>query len=228
VAKEKKFIPPANCWNTIGVWGSEQPRCTKLKEFIHCQNCDVFHAASLSAYERPIPEDYRVEWTEVLAGKKKVAATDAKTVIVFRIGDEWVAISTSLCKEISHMMKVHRLPHNKSDVLRGVVNNSGEISICFSLGSLLGIDKSEQIFREENHTVYARMIVMNFAGRNYVFPVSEIKGLLEYRQVDKAPPPETLSASSASYMNGVIRWDDAIIGCLDEKLLTAQLERSIR
>jgi chemotaxis-related protein WspD len=77
MAKSKKFVPPANCWSTIGVWGSGLTRCPKLDEFIHCQNCDVFHVASLSAYERPIPEDYRHEWTEVLAGKKKTAVTDA-------------------------------------------------------------------------------------------------------------------------------------------------------
>ena len=228
MAKQKKFVPPANCWNKIGVWGRELPRCPRLDEFIHCQNCDVFHAASLTAYERSIPDDYRLEWTEVLAGNKQTVVTDARTVVVFRLGDEWVAISTGLCKEISRMMKIHRLPHNKSQVLKGVVNNGGEIRICFSLGNLLGIAKAEQIFGDDFHTVYARMIVMDVAGRNYVFPVSEIKGLLQYREADLGPLPETISASSASYMNGVIKWGDTVIGCLDEALLTAQLERSIR
>jgi chemotaxis-related protein WspD len=228
MSKQNKFIPPANCWSKIGVWGSELPRCPKLDEFIHCHNCDVFHAASLTAYERAIPDDYRLEWTEVLAGDKGTVVTDARTVVVFRIGDEWVAISTSMCKEISRMMKIHRLPHNKSNVLKGVVNNGGEIRICFSLGNLLGIAKAEQIFGAEFHAVYARMIVMDVAGQSYVFPVSEIKGLLQYREADRAPLPETISASSASYMNGVIKWDGTIIGCLDEELLTAQLERSIR
>ena len=228
MAKQKKFVPPANCWNKMGVWGSELPRCPRLDEFIHCQNCDVFHAASLTAYERAIPDDYRLEWTEVLAGNKQTVVTDARTVVVFRLGDEWVAISTGLCKEISRMMRIHRLPHNKSQVLKGVVNNGGEIRICFSLGNLLGIAKSEQIFGDDFHAVYARMIVMDVAGRNYVFPVSEIKGLLQYREADLGPLPETISASSASYMNGVIKWGDTVIGCLDEAILTAQLERSIR
>jgi chemotaxis-related protein WspD len=228
MAKQKKFVPPARCWSKIGVWGTELPRCPRLDEFIHCQNCDVFHAASLTAYERAIPDDYRLEWTEVLAGNKQAIVTDARTVVVFRLGDEWVAISTGLCKEISRMMRIHRLPHNKSHVLKGVVNNGGEIRICFSLGNLLGIAKAEQIFGDDFHAVYARMIVMDVAGRNYVFPVSEIKGLLQYREVDLGPLPETISASSASYMNGVIKWGDTVIGCLDEAILTAQLERSIR
>lgn len=228
MSEQKKFIPPDNCWNSIGVWGNVTPRCPKLEEFVHCQNCDVFHAASLKAYERAIPDDYRAEWTDLLAGNKESVATDIRTVIVFRLGDEWVAIATGLCKEISRIMKIHRLPHNKSQILKGVVNNGGEIRICFSLGSLLGIDKAEQVFGDDFHTVYARMIVMNMTGRNYVFPVSEIKGLLQYRETDRAPLPDTFLASSASYMSGVIKWDEQTIGCLDEGLLTSQLERSIR
>lgn len=223
-----KFVPPERCWNSIGVWGREDTRCPRLDEFIHCQNCDVFHTASLAAYERAIPEDYRLEWTEVLAGSKEMFVTDTKPVIVFRIGDEWVAIAAGLCKEISRMMKVHRLPHNKSQTLKGVVNNGGEIRICFSLGNLLGIAKANQIFGEEFHAVYARMIVMEAGGRRYVFPVSEIKGLHHYRESELGPLPNTVLASSASYMSGVIKWEDQIIGCLDEALLTSQLERSIR
>ena len=224
----KKFVPPANCWSKIGVWGTETPRCPKLEEFIHCQNCDVFHAASLKAYERAIPDDYRAEWTEVLAMPKEAVRADIKTVIVFRIGDEWVAISTGLCKEISRVMKIHRLPHNKSQILKGVVNNGGEIRICFSLGSLLGIGKAEQVFGDESRSAYERMIVMDVGGRNYVFPVSEVKGLLEYHESDRAPLPDTVLSSSASYMIGVIKWEGKSIGCLDEVALTAQLERSIR
>lgn len=224
----KKFVPPESCWNSIGVWGKVTPRCPKLTEFTHCQNCDVFHAASLAAYDRAIPDDYRLDWTEVIASSKESVVTDVRTVIVFRLGDEWVAIATSLCKEISRMMKIHRLPHNKSQVLKGVVNSGGEIRICFSLGSLIGISKSEQIFGDDFHAVYARMIVMDVEGRNYVFPVSEIKGLLQYRDADRAPLPDTVLASSASYMSGVIKWGDQTVGCLDEVLLTSQLERSIR
>lgn len=224
----KKIAPVDGCWHSIGVWGRALPRCPRLDEFIHCQNCDVFHTASLKAYERALPDGYRDEWTEVLAGSKEGIVSGTQSVIVFRIGDEWVAIATSLCKEISRMMKIHRIPHNKSQTLKGVVNNGGEIRICFSLGNLLGIAKANQIFGEGLNTVYARMIVMEISGRRYVFPVSEIGGLHQFQEADRGPLPNTVSASSATYMNGVIKWNDRNVGCLDEALLASQLERSIR
>lgn len=228
MTEHKKYVPVESCWHTIGVWGKEVPRCPKLVEFIHCQNCDFFHTASLKAYERALPEDYRLEWTEVLAGSKEVVASGARSAIIFRIGDEWVAIATSLCKEISRMMQIHRLPHNKSQTLKGVVNNGGEIRICFSLGNLLGIAKASQIFVEGLNAAYARMIVMEISGRRYVFPVSEIGGLHHFRDADLSPLPNTVLASAASYMNGVIKWNNKSVGCLDEALLASQLERSIR
>ena len=224
---DKNNVPPEGCWHSIGVWGNVLPRCARLDEFIHCQNCDVFHTASLQAYERALPEDYRQEWTRELAGSKEEIVADSRSVIVFRIGDEWVAIATRLCHEISRMMKVHRLPHNKSQILKGVVNSGGEIRTCFSLGNLLGIARSGQMFGEGSHAAYARMIVMDVAGRRYVFPVSEISGLHHYREAELKPLPDTMRAASASYMSGVIKWKDKSVGCLDETLLTAQLERSI-
>lgn len=224
----KKYFPPDDCWHRIGVWGNEIPRCKRLDDFIHCQNCDIFHAASLKAYERALPDDYRLEWTKVLAGEKETALSRTTSVIIFRLGEEWVAIPTRLCKEISKMMKIHRLPHNKSSIMRGVVSSGGEIQICFSLGSLLGIDKADRVFGDGKNAVYARMIVMEMGGRRYVFPVSEIGGLHHYAEADLGPLPKTVSDSSASYMKGVIKWDDNTVGCLDETLLTSQLERSIK
>ncbi|MEK6725063.1 MAG: chemotaxis protein CheW [Deltaproteobacteria bacterium] len=228
MSEDKIFFSTDDCWHRIGVWGKETPRCKRLDDFIHCQNCDTFHAASLKAYERAIADDYRLEWTKVLAGNKETALSHTISVIIFRLGDEWVAIATRLCKEISRIMKIHRLPHNKSRIMRGVVSNVGEIQICFSLGSLLGIDKADRLFGGGENPVYARMIVMEVASRRYVFPVSEVGGLHHYTEADLGPLPKTVSDSSASYMKGVIKWNDKTVGCLDETLLTSQFERSIK
>lgn len=215
------------CWHRIGVWGSEIPRCQRLDEVIHCQNCDVFHEASLKVYEKPLPDGYRKEWTEALANDKAKAMFDTRSVIILRLGDEWVAISTTLCKEISSMLKIHRLPHNKSQILRGVVNSGGEIRVCFSLGSVLGIAKAERVFGEGSYAVFARMVVMEIEGSCYVFPTSEIGGLHHYRKRELEELPKTVLASAATYMKGIIKWKDKNVGCLDGDMLISQLERSI-
>jgi len=216
------------CWHRIGVWGRESPRCPKLERVIHCHNCEVFHAASLQVYERALPEDYRREWTEVLAGDKEEVFSDAKSVIVFRLGEEWVALSTSSCKEISQMLKIHRLPHNKSNILRGVVNTGGEVQICFSLGGVLGTTRADKAFDEGDQIIYGRMITLEKDGKRYVFPVSEIAGIYHYREAELEDLPSTVSDSASNYIKGIIKWGERHIGCLDEGLLISRFERSIR
>lgn len=217
-----------NCWHRIGVWGRESPRCPKLERAIHCHNCEVFHAASLRVYERALPEDYRREWTVVLAGDKEEVSSDGKSVIVFRVGEEWVALSTHLCREISQMLKIHRLPHNKSNILKGVVNTGGEVQICFSLGAVLGVTRADKASDEGDQIIYRRMITIEKDGKRYVFPVSEIVGICHYREADLEDPPSTVSDSASNYVKGIIKWKERHIGCLDEGLLISRFERSIR
>lgn len=59
-----------NCWNSIGVWGRERPRCPVLLEVIHCRNCEKYIAAGQRALQRPVPGEYVQEWTRLLARKK--------------------------------------------------------------------------------------------------------------------------------------------------------------
>lgn len=217
-----------NCWHRIGVWGRETPRCPKLEQVIHCRNCEVFHAASLQVYERALPEDYRREWTEVLAGEKEQVFSDAKSIIVFRVGEEWMALPTHLCREIAQMLKIHRLPHNKSNIMKGVVSTGGEVQICFSLGGVLGITKADKSADEGDQIVYRRMVLLEKDGRRYVFPVSEISGIHSYREAELEGLPSTVSDSASNYIKGIIKWGERRIGCLDEDLLISQLERSIR
>ena len=44
-----------DCWNRIGVWGTETPRCPKLEDVVHCRNCEVYSAAGRLVLERRLP-----------------------------------------------------------------------------------------------------------------------------------------------------------------------------
>ncbi len=217
-----------NCWLRIGVWGKGAQRCPRLQEVMHCHNCDIFHRASLKVLERPLSEDYRNEWAEVLSCAKEEVVKDATSVIIFRLGTEWVAIPTNLCTEITPILRIHSLPHNKSSILRGIVNINGEVQTCYSLGNILGIKKAENALGEEKKIVYERMIVLESHDRRFAFPVSEIGGIHHYRNEDLEELPATVADTAANYLKGIIRWGELCVGCLDEELFMSQIERSIR
>lgn len=216
-----------DCWHRIGVWGREQPRCPRLDEVVHCHNCDVYHAASRLVYQRDLPEAYQLDWTTLLATEKKHNEVKKGSIVVFRLGDEWVGLASVHLKEISEIRPIHRLPHNKSKFLRGVVNIGGEIELCFSMGSILGIQKAVQE-ESRGQIIYNRMVVVDLPSGKFVFPVTEIGGIVHYTDEDLKPVPSTVSAAAGTYMKGVVAWPRGFVGFLDSELLFSALERSLR
>jgi chemotaxis-related protein WspD len=85
-----------DCWNQIGVAGDGT--CPELEKVIHCRNCPVYSAGGRHLPEREPPEDYLREWTRALAEEKdEDKAADTLSVLIFRLGQEWLALPTHVC-----------------------------------------------------------------------------------------------------------------------------------
>ena len=82
--------PPEQCWNRIGVRGDRS--CPELLKFTHCNNCPVFAAAGRRFLDAPSPAGYLDEWTTRLAARDDTREGDESSVLVFRLGDEWLAL----------------------------------------------------------------------------------------------------------------------------------------
>jgi chemotaxis-related protein WspD len=82
------------CWNAIGVSGDRS--CAELLEMIHCRNCPVYAQAGRSLLEREIPANYQLEWATSVAEEKTEPAAGTLSVVIFRLGQEWLALSALL------------------------------------------------------------------------------------------------------------------------------------
>ncbi len=51
-----------DCWNRIGVRGDHS--CEKLREHVHCRNCEVYAAAARNIMQRVLPNGYQSEWAQ--------------------------------------------------------------------------------------------------------------------------------------------------------------------
>ncbi len=222
-----------DCWNHNGIWGKEKPRCPELEKMIHCRNCKVYSEAGHHLLERMPPEGYLQELQDVIAKEYKVEDYKTESIVVFRLGNEWLALPTIFFKEVICMRKVHTLPHRRYGSLRGLINVHGELLICISLGRLLGIDKQKGI-ENKARKIYKRFIV--FAGGDesrYVFPVSEIRGIFHYAPSEIYNAPSTATCCASSYLNGMLDLHDITdggvvhIGCLDGQKLLDSLEKEI-
>src|SRR3954447_825393 len=126
-----------DCWNTIGVRGDRS--CPELVQYVHCQNCPVFAAAGRRFLDAPSPPGYLDEWTERLAAPADAAAGDVESVLLFRLGDEWLALPVRALAEVTTPRPIHRVPF-RGGLIAGLVTIRGELALCVHLTRLLGID----------------------------------------------------------------------------------------
>lgn len=217
-----------DCWNRIGVWSVTKSRCPKLDDVIHCRNCNVYSAAGRTVLDRRLPEQYETTWAKVYSETKEEKSVGTESVTIFRLGDEWMALPTSIIDEITDVCKVHSLPHQRTPILRGLMNLRGQMSICVSLGQLMGIDKSEvEKISDVRNRTYERMIAVKCNNSSFVFLVSEVKSTYRYRQNELQEPPSTLSNSKGTFTKGILSWNNHEVACLDAELLFYNLEKKL-
>jgi chemotaxis-related protein WspD len=199
-----------SCWSTIGVWGNAQKKCERLGEVIHCRNCDVFSMAGRGVFERKHPAGYLTQWQKEISSLKEKREKGDVSVMVFRLGNEWLALPVECIQEIVEERKVHKIPHNKGMYILGIVNIGGEINTCYSLMSLLEIDEN----LERNRGELQRLIVISVNGERFSLPVCEISGLARYSSSDLLPTPATLGKNMGAYLDGMFHLQELQVAAL--------------
>jgi chemotaxis-related protein WspD len=214
-----------DCWNKIGVGGDAS--CPELKKYIQCRNCPVYSAAAVELLDRDFPANYLDEWTRHVAQEKPAAAEDMQSVVVFRIGSEWLALPTTVFTEIVAMRPIHSLPHRRDGVVLGLANIRGELLICISLRQVLRLDDTVESKNEKFRTANARMLFIQSEGLRAVCPVNEVFGVHRFRSRELMPVPATLAKAATTYTKGVVSWRQGAVGLLDEDLLFYALNRGL-
>ena len=213
----------ADCWNKIGVHGDGS--CRELDEHIHCRNCPTYTAAASVLLDRDLPPAYRDEWTNHFSQERRVEELDTGSIVVFRIGDEWLGLPTAVFSEFVDMRAIHSLPHRRNGVLLGLTNVRGELLVCVSLGKALGIVKETR--KTPQRAVYERLVVIRDQDHRIVFPVDEVHGIHRFHPGQLTEAPATVAKATATHTKAMLPWEDQAIGCLDDQLLFYTLNRSL-
>jgi chemotaxis-related protein WspD len=211
-----------SCWNSIGVWSSDSSRCPRLAEMTHCRNCPVFIDAGSDLLNRESPPDYIEEWTELLGREKEEQNANNTSVIIFKIGREFLALRSAVFQEIINPHPVHKIPHRSNDVLLGLTNIHGELQLCFSLKALIGNNDAEQ---PENSS--PRMLVIKKDGGCWVFPVDQVLGVFRCSDLNVQNVPVTVAKATGTFTKQVIMYEQREVGLLDDELLIYTLQRRI-
>jgi len=202
-----------DCWNRIGVHGNKQ--CPLLERHIHCRNCEVYAAAATRLLDR-----YALIEADLAHADAPVETCAGRSLLLFRLGEEWLALATACLAEIAPQQPVHSLPHQRSRVLQGVANVRGALVPCLSLGDLLGVERLSEPARSGR--AMPRMLILAASGGPVVMAVDEIDGIhrLDVAQLDA-------SEDAAPFTAAVLQWRGRSVRVLDDQQLLSAVLRSL-
>ena len=215
----------SDCWNQIGVVGDQS--CDKLPANIHCRNCDVYANAAQRNLQRPVDAQYRQDWASHFRARQDGGDAKDHSVLVFRIGREWLLLPASAVDEVAPLSPVHGIPHRGGAGLLGIVNAGGVLTPSISLATLLGIDERETVQTSGRH-VFARLVVIDWEGQRFALPVADLHGIVRYASASVGLPAATINKGVQRYLTGVLTEGTMHIGVLDAQLIGHQLTRLLR
>ncbi|MDD2060387.1 chemotaxis protein CheW [Pseudomonas sp. GD03860] len=201
-----------DCWNRIGVQGDKS--CPLLVEHIHCRNCAVYAAAATRLLDR-----YALTQT-VHEHVQAQEEGSGRSMLLFRLGEEWLALATRCLVEVAPLQPVHSLPHQRARMLQGVANVRGALVPCLSLAELLGVEALGN--GATSARVMPRMLIIAAAGGSVVVRVDEVDGI---HGLD--PAQLVREQGDARFTAAVLQWRGRSVRVLDEEQVLSAVNRSL-
>ena len=209
-----------DCWNRIGIRGDKS--CPQLSEYIHCRNCSVYSAAATRLLDRySLQQQGRVQLMALEVGSDVIT----RSLLMFRLGEEWLSLPTRCLVEVAPLQAIHSLPHQRSRALLGVANVRGALVACLSLVELLGLDTSVAV--ASGVRIMPRMLIIAAHGGPVVVPVDEVDGIHAIDEQTLNGASASGQQASAKYTRGVMQWKGRSVRLLDEEQLLAAVNRSL-
>lgn len=204
-----------DCWNRIGVFGDK--RCERLERHIHCRNCEVYGAAAIALLDR-YGSSLERDDDDYGQGEAQEPVGEQRSLLIFRLGEQWLAIATRCLAEVMPVSPIHSLPHRKSTGLLGVTNVRGTLVACLSLSELLDLETDDS--RQSGQRVIPRMLILESGSGPLVVPVDEVSGIQKIPLARISNAKQDDKRTISRFTAGVLQWRGQSITLLnDEQLL---------
>ena len=214
-----------DCWNRIGVRGDGS--CPELKKYVHCHNCPVYASGAADLLDADAPASYFADRTAHFAEQPPAEPGETRSIVIFRVASEWLALPTSVVIEVANLLPIHSLPHRLNGVVLGLASVRGELLVCVSLGQVVGAEPLAAASRDRRGTAYRRLLVIRREGVRVVCPVDEVYGIHHFEPRELLEVPTTVAKATVTYSTALLPWHGHSVGTLDDQLLFYTLQRSL-
>jgi len=209
----------SRCWQVKGVGGTAD--CERLPEVVHCRNCPEYAHQGRELFQREATGEMLAEWTKALAAPKEQGARQALSLVIFRLRDEWFALPTGMFQEIAEFRAIHRVPFRTGGPFLGLVNVGGELLLCVSLTTLLGLEG------EGAEASRPRTCVVRRDRERVAFPVDEVLGVRAVDAGKLGATPATVAKAPTALTTSLFRFEGFTVGLLDGERLFQALSRCL-
>jgi chemotaxis-related protein WspD len=183
---------------------------------------------------REVPQEYRSEWTRRIAEVQQEQHTGVKSVLIFRLGSEWLALPAKCIRVVAEPRAPHPLPHRRG-LMQGLISVRGELLICVSLSTFLGLERAPALPVEASsapsvtiRSAAKEQVIVAVTDRGPIaFMTDEIYGFHQYHDDELREVPSTLAQATATYTAAMLPWGNLTVGCLDDQMLFHTLNRSL-
>jgi chemotaxis-related protein WspD len=133
--------------------------------------------------DRPLAAEEIRANTELVAAQGELTAVRMRSLLVFRVGAERLALEAESTHRVVKATPVRRVPHRTNKVFAGIANVAGELTPVALVGAALGVHAG---------TAQPHFIVIGGARARWAFGADQVEGV---RRVDAArmiPAPTTV------------------------------------
>ncbi len=213
-----------SCRREVGVWGDRS--CPELAAHVHCRNCPVYARIGRNLLDREVP----ALSSPVRDATRRTAQESTQSVIVFRAGAEWLALPTSLAREVVIAPAAHRVPHRNDPRFRGLVNVRGELLPMVDMRVMLGAAESSADGGAASGAKEPRprLLVLERDASSWALGIDAIDDIHRIAPSALRPPPVTVQLGSARFTQSMFTLSIGQVGLIDAELLWYALNEICR
>ncbi len=213
----------APCWCVQGTEGDGS--CPRLIEAGFCFHCPAYAEAGRRLFDREMEASEREHWTRLLAEEKEGRSSGMSSVMVFRLGEECLALPARAFDRVLELRPHRTVPGRSNPVFAGLVNVGGELLPFVNAREVLRVPGSG--IGEPRGVVEPCLAVVRAPSGRYAFAVDEMLGLVRYDRSEVSGPPATLAGDRRSFASAILETEERSVTLLDAEALFHSFDRSI-
>jgi len=203
-----------------------QERRQHAEEELHV----AVESALLTLLRRPVDAETLRLNGALAAARLDRSATQSRTVIVFRLGNELLALPAATMRRADERAAVRPIPHRRAGHLRGLCAVRGEIALAIDLRVVLEMSPSDRLSTTSSAD-HSRTLVLGDAGRPWAVEVDQLLGVHSVDRDAQRAPPATAATGPSAFVEALFdlqfAGESRSVSILDADRLFPAMERGL-